>query len=119
MSLALFPSEPVKEQATWDFFSWLLSKEVVSRWVVQTGYVPIRKSALDSDLIQQLFSASPQFKAGFEQMVYAQTYPHFWQMGGMDEYLRSAIVEVELGVASPKQVLDKAAQNLLNDIQEE
>ncbi|MFH1581959.1 MAG: ABC transporter substrate-binding protein [Pseudomonadota bacterium] len=119
VSLALFPSEPVKEQTTWDFFCWLLSEEVVSRWVVQTGYVPIRKSALKSDLIQQLFSTSPQYQAAFEQIAYAQTYLHFWQMGGMDEYLRSAIVEVELGVASPKQVLDKAVRNLLNDIQEE
>ena len=61
----------------------------------------------------------PQYRAGFEQIAYARTYQHFWQMGGMDEYLRKAIEKVELDVASPKQALDEAVHSLLKDIQEE
>lgn len=119
VSLALFSSNPEKEQAAWDFFRWLLSKEIVSRWAVQTGYIPIRKSSLESEIIQDLFLKNPQYKAGFEQIAYAQTYQHFWQMGGMDEYLRKAVEQVELNAAYPKQALDEAAQSLLKDIQEE
>lgn len=119
VSLALFPAKPEKEQATWEFFRWLLSREVINQWAVETGYIPIRKSSLQSELIQQLFLDSPQYQAGFEQITFAQTYQHFWQMGGMDEYLRKAIEKVELGVASPQQALDEAAQSLLEDIQEE
>jgi sn-glycerol 3-phosphate transport system substrate-binding protein len=119
VSLTLFPSKPEKEQATWDFFLWLLSEEIVSRWAVQTGYVPIRKSALESDMIRELFVKSIQYQAGFEQIAHAQTYQHFWQMGGMDEYLRKAIEKVEFGAASPENALDEAAERLLKDIMEE
>jgi len=119
LSLALFPSEPEKEQATWKFFKWLLSEDVLNRWAVETGYIPLRKSSIESDLIQQLFAEYPQYRAGFEQIAFAQTYQHFWQMGGMDEYLRKAIEKVELGVIKPRQALDEAAQNLLSDICED
>jgi len=108
-ALALFPSTPEKEKATWTFLKWLLSKNNVIQWTIKTGYVPIRKSALNSPEIQKLFAEQPQYRAGFEQLQYGETYPHFWEMGAMDSILAKAIEKMELGQASPKDALDEAA----------
>jgi len=115
-ALALFPSTKEKEDATWKFLKWLLSPENCVKWTEATGYVPIRKSVLQSEEIQKLFEEYPQYRAGFEQLEYAETYPHFWEMGVLDDLLREAIEKVELGVLDPKAALDEAAKTLKEEM---
>jgi ABC-type glycerol-3-phosphate transport system substrate-binding protein len=42
----------------------------------------------------------------------ATQYPHFWEMGSMDNYLAGAIEQMELGALSPQAALDDAAAQL-------
>lgn len=56
--LTMFPATPEKEDATWEFLSWLLTPENVVHWSTSTGYVPIRKSVLESAEMQSLFEES-------------------------------------------------------------
>jgi len=111
-ALTIFPSTKEREDATWKFLKWLLSPENCIRWTMGTGYVPIRKSILDSPEIQKLFQEHPQYKAGFEQLDIATAYPHFWEMGMMDSLFRKAIEKVELGEATAKDALDEVAAEL-------
>jgi len=111
-ALALFPSTKDKEDATWKFLKWLLSPQNTIKWTVATGYVPIRKSILKSPEIQKLFQEQPQYRAGFEQLEYTETYPHFWEMGALDDLFKKAIEKVELGQATAKAALDEAAKEL-------
>jgi len=115
-ALTIFPSTKEREDATWKFLKWLLSPENCIRWTTGTGYVPIRKSILDSPEIQNLFQQHPQYKAGFEQLDIATAYPHFWEMGLMDSLFRQAIEKVELGEATPKDALDEAAAELIKEM---
>ncbi len=115
-ALALFPSTKEKEDATWKFLKWLLSPENCARWTETTGYVPIRKSVLQSEEIKKLFEEYPQYRAGFEQLEYAETYPHFWEMGMLDDFLHKAIEKVELGVLDPQAALDEAAEALKEEM---
>ena len=52
----------------------------------------------------------------FEQLEYAETYPHFWEMGILDDLLGQAIEKVELGVLEPKAALDEAAEALKEEM---
>ncbi|MFW6116759.1 MAG: ABC transporter substrate-binding protein [bacterium] len=116
-ALALFPSSPEREQATWRFLKWLLSPENCIKWTVETGYVPVRESILESPEIQQLFEEFPESRAGFEQLEYARTYPHFWEMGTLDDLLAQAIEKMELGTAGPQEALDEAASLLREEME--
>lgn len=111
-ALTLFPSTKEKEDATWKFLKWLLSPENTAKWTVATGYVPVRKSILQSPEVQELFKEHPQYRAGFEQLEYAETYPHFWEMGALDNFFRKAMEKVELGTMEPKAALDEASELL-------
>jgi ABC-type glycerol-3-phosphate transport system substrate-binding protein len=42
-----------------------LQPENVAKWTVQTGYVPVRKSVLESPEIQQLFEEQPYYRFEF------------------------------------------------------
>lgn len=115
-ALALFPSTPEKERATWTFLRWLLTPDNVVRWSIGTGYVPVRKSVATSSTLQEFFRQKPQYRAGYEQLVYAQTYQHFWEMGAMDNFLREAMEKVERGVATPEAALAEADQRLREEM---
>ncbi len=114
--LAMFPSTPEKEKATWTFLKWLLNKDNVATWTAKTGYVPVRKSAMTSAALTKLFTDQPQYKAGFEQLQYGETYPHFWEMGQMDATFVTIIEKMELGKASPKEALDEAAATMRKEM---
>ena len=114
--LALFPSTPEKEKAAWTFLKWLLNKENAAKWAAKTGYVPVRKSIMTSPELTKLFTDQPQYKAGFEQLQYGETYPHFWEMGQMDATFATVIEKMELGKATPKEALDEAAATMRKEM---
>lgn len=115
-ALVMFPSDQAHEQAIWRFLKWLVSPENSVRWTVATGYVPIQKAALEASEMQQLFADEPAYAAGFEQLEVASTYPHFWEMGVLDNLFRDAIEQVEFGEATPQEALDNAAAALLEEM---
>ncbi|HBN96826.1 MAG TPA: hypothetical protein DDZ66_11040 [Firmicutes bacterium] len=115
--LTMFPSTPEKQDATWEFLSWLLTPENVVRWSASTGYVPIRKSALESEEIQQLFEEQPYYRAAFEQLEHVVSLEHFWELGALDDYLRTLISNVEYKSMTPQQAADKLVKDLADDFE--
>lgn len=115
-ALVMFPSNEAEQLATWRFLKWLVNPVNSATWTVGTGYVPILKSAAQSAEIQILFQNEPYFKTGFDQLEVASQYPHFWEMGTLDELLATAIEQVELGLQTPEEALNAAAQALLAEM---
>jgi sn-glycerol 3-phosphate transport system substrate-binding protein len=115
-ALVMFPSDEAHELATWRLLKWLISPENSITWTVNTGYIPILKSAAQSAELQVLFNNEPYYKTGFEQLAVASQYPHFWEMGMLDNLLAEAIEKVELGVLTPKEALDEAAAVLVEEM---
>lgn len=111
-ALAMFPDDAAHELATWRFFKWLISPENSVTFAANTGYVPISQSAANAAQIRVLFANEPVYVAGFEQLSVASQYPHFWEMGTMDNLLGDAIEQMELGAATSHEALDAAAAEL-------
>ena len=114
--LAMFPDDPANELATWRFLKWLAQPENSINWTLATGYVPIQIAAAESEEVLAAFETQPAFRAGFEQLQIASQYPHFWEMGTMDDLLAGAIEQVELGQATPQEALDAAAASLTEEM---
>lgn len=115
-ALVMFPDDEAHELATWRFLKWLISPENSAKFSAATGYVPIHKQAAESPEIKQLFADEPAYIAGFEQLGVASQYPHFWEMGTLDNYLADAIEQVELGEKTPQEALDEAAAKLTEEM---
>jgi sn-glycerol 3-phosphate transport system substrate-binding protein len=52
----------------------------------------------------------------FEQLENAWAYYHFSEMGTMDMYFWYALDEIEKGVLTPQEALEKAAESLVRDM---
>ncbi len=97
-----------REKAAWEFIKWFTEKEQTAYWSAKTCYMPVRRSAMSSDTIQDFLSESPQFKAIFEQLENAVFEPQnsAWFNARLElkGYLEKAIRN-EIG---PKEALDGA-----------
>lgn len=62
-------SSPAKQAASWEFAKFLNTPESQATWAVGTGYVPIRKSAVDLPVVQARWAEVPGFKVAYDQLI--------------------------------------------------
>jgi sn-glycerol 3-phosphate transport system substrate-binding protein len=58
---------PEKVEAAWRFAKYLDEPEVQAKWA-QTGYIPIRKAAVQLPAVQQLWQTTPFYRVAYEQL---------------------------------------------------
>lgn len=71
--LAILSTTPEnKQQAATSYIAFASSPEITTFWAQNTGYMPVRKSALESKEMQDYFTEFPQFKTATEQLALTQ-----------------------------------------------
>ncbi|CAN5433856.1 N/A [soil metagenome] len=55
--------------AAWDFMTWLNEPEQQATWHAGTGYVPIRRSAIELPAVADLWAGEPEFRVAYDQLV--------------------------------------------------
>jgi sn-glycerol 3-phosphate transport system substrate-binding protein len=75
-ALVIFNGIPEERQeAAWDFLTWLTEPEQQFDWVRMTNYVPVRQSATELPAFQEYLSEHPDRRVGIEQLPYARPRP--------------------------------------------
>ena len=64
--LANTPQE--KQEAAFKFITFLTSTEITTWWSQTTGYMPVRKSAIESPEMQTYYQENPNFRTAVEQL---------------------------------------------------
>jgi len=64
-----------KQDAAWAFIKFMTDKERTIKASKNTGYLPTRKSAVDSEEMQKLYKEIPQYKVAVDQLQYAKGRP--------------------------------------------
>ncbi len=99
-----------EQEAAWEFIKWFTDTEQTARWAAGTFYVPVRRSAFDSEILRKRFEEFPGLEDAFNQLNYATFEPKIagWYAGR--RYLAERSIEAVLrGDADIKQALDMAA----------
>lgn len=60
------------KQAAMDYIGFVTDPEVTSSWAKATGYMPVRKSALDTQEMKGWFAEFPQFRTAVDQLAKTQ-----------------------------------------------
>ncbi len=74
-NLVVFKSTPGKQQAAWDFVKWVTQKERTLKWAMATGYLPLRKSAVQDAAYQKFLTDKPRFKVAMDLLPEAKSEP--------------------------------------------
>lgn len=114
--LVCFPNgDETKLAAAWDLLKFLMSEEKHTEFALETGYLPIYASAMESDYVQNFIAEDARRQVVIDYMANAWAYTHFDAMGTMDGHLQTMISELENN-NDVQDTLDKAVQNLLDDM---
>lgn len=99
-----------EKRAAWAFIKWLGDTPQTAYWAAETGYVPIRWSALEHSSMIQKFEDWPGYKDLYTQLEYADYEPSnaAWMEGR--EFLSESIEGVLRGVIPPGKALADAAK---------
>ncbi len=108
-SLFLFKTNPQREKAAWEFMKFLMSADFQVDWAMNTGYLPVSKSAANSPRYQEFLQANPFIKAYNDQMPVGKTRPSIPQYPALSQALGKNIEAALYGKLSSKEALDKAA----------
>lgn len=74
--IAIPAKAPAEHQAAaWKFLKWLTDTPQTASWAKQTGYMPLRLSAMNDPALQAYFKENPTFQVAVEQMQYASPFP--------------------------------------------
>lgn len=108
--LAIFSAAPKAEQeAAWEFVKFLTNTENTAKWSIDSYYLPVRQSAVESDIMKKYFADDPYNKVGISQLPYAVFDPAKAAWFKIRGYISDAVEKALLLKATPKEALDEAA----------
>jgi sn-glycerol 3-phosphate transport system substrate-binding protein len=64
----LADKSPEQQEAAFQFVKWATEPEQTAWWSQTTGYMPVRKSAVESESMQTFFADNPNFKTAVDQL---------------------------------------------------
>ena len=104
-----------KKQAAWEFIKFMTSTERTAEASRNTGYLPTRKSAVDTDIIQNLYKEQPQFKVAVDQLQYAVGRPKTVYCSEVLKLLKESEERIFLQNADINTELEKLDKDI-NDV---
>jgi len=110
-------ASPEQQKAAWEFIKWFTDTEQTSRWAASTFYVPVRKSAFETEILKKRFEEFPGLREAFAQLNYASSEPKIagWYAGR--RYLNEISIESVLRGNTPIEwALDQAAERANTEI---
>ena len=103
-----------KKQAAWEFIKFMTSTERTAEASRNTGYLPTRKSSVDTDIIQNLYKEKPQFKVAVDQLQYAVGRPKTVHCAEVLKLLKESEERIFLQNADIKTELEKLYKDINN-----
>jgi len=116
--LTVLTQDEQRAEAAWEFIEYMLQAEKIADFSLSSGYLPVRKSALELPQMQEAIDTNPMFGVAFKQLNYTWAYIHFEQMGTMDMLLSNALMEIEKETRPPQDALNRALNSLIEEIEE-
>jgi ABC-type glycerol-3-phosphate transport system substrate-binding protein len=99
-----------RREAAWEFIKWFTNPENSTRWALRTGYVPIRRSSLELEMMREEFARRPDSRVPVEEMEWAFFEPRMARWLQIREYLGDAIKAALLGKSPPGEALEEAVR---------
>jgi sn-glycerol 3-phosphate transport system substrate-binding protein len=111
-------SPPEKQEAAFKFVEYVTSTEGTTFWSQNTGYMPVRKSAIESEEMQAFFAENPNFKTAVDQLPLTrpQDAARVFIPNG-DQIIGAGLERITINFEDPQAVFDEVANTLTEEAQ--
>lgn len=115
-NVVMFSKDTNKQLASWEFLKFLTSAGATVKWAIDTGYLPIRQSAYDSETFQTFMAGDATATAAYAQADAFFASPAFDGSYDIQSAVNAELEELILNKADGETALDdlvKAVNNAL------
>lgn len=102
--------------AAWEFIKFFVSQESTTYWAKNTGYLPMRYSAIESAEYQQFIKEFPFKGEGLKQLEIGFRDPKILNGYAIHSNMQKALDEVIAGEKTSKEALEEAEKKTKEDI---
>ena len=116
-NICIFQTTPEQQEAAWAFARHFVSPEISARWAVGSGYMPVRRAALNHEIIQKTFSEWEYHRVPYDCLEYAEIEPNVAGWQEVRPAVEKAMTAVLGGVRTAEQAgadLKKEADAILS-----
>ncbi len=113
-NIVIFGQKYTKEQqdAAWSFVKWFTSPHQTAAWSIQTGYLPVRKSALDLPEMKTKLAEHPELQAGFDQLPNCLVQPPTREWNTARRDISSEMQKIFLQKISPEDGMNELGKKV-------
>lgn len=117
--MAMFNTHTDEEKlAAWKFMKYFMSKEQTVKWGMNSGYLPLRYSALDSEAFKEFMKENPSKAVAVKSFEYGFRDPKVLNGYSIHSNMQKALEEVLQGVKTSKEALDDAKDQARKELDE-
>ncbi|GAA0177149.1 ABC transporter substrate-binding protein [Clostridium sediminicola] len=117
--MAMFSTNSDEEKlAAWKFMKYFMSKEATIKWGMNSGYLPVRYSALDSEDFKKVMVEKPTKEIAVRSFEYGFRDPKVLNGYAIHSNMQKALGEVLEGVKTSKEALDDARDQARKELDE-
>ncbi|WP_028543889.1 ABC transporter substrate-binding protein [Paenibacillus taiwanensis] len=103
--------DPKKQAAAWEFVKFMTEPEMAAQWSIDTGYVGVRKSAYETELMKKYAAEFPQALVARDQLQHAHAELSTHNNGKVSKALTDQIQAALTGTTDPATALKKAQED--------
>jgi ABC-type glycerol-3-phosphate transport system substrate-binding protein len=107
--IVILAKQQYRRRAALSFIQWLTNRENCIRWHKETGYLPLRRSAIESIELLSFHRENPNYKIPVDQLPYSRPPDFTPYLPQIDDIIRYAIEDILINRKPPGSVLDVAA----------
>jgi multiple sugar transport system substrate-binding protein len=109
-NMVIFSNNTVAQKtAAWNFLKWATEPAQTAYWAINTGYMPVRKSAFKVKALKDFYAANPSLDEAAKQLNYAVVEPAFPQWTKMQADITTGLLSA-LSLSRPAAQAMKDAQ---------
>jgi multiple sugar transport system substrate-binding protein len=98
-----------QQQAAWTLMKWLTEPAQTAQWAINTGYMPVRKSASDLPALKAFYAAVPGAKASVASLPFAALEPPLVGWAQSRDAIETALQAAFTGRQDAKAAMSAAA----------
>ena len=116
-NLVMFAKDENKQKAVWEYMKYLTSVDSTVKWAMETGYLPVRNSAYESDTYQEFMKNDPTATAAYSQADAFFTQPTFEGSYDMMAVINTKLEEFILSGTDAEAALSELVEEINAQVQ--
>jgi len=109
-NILIFRTTPERQRGAWEFIKFFVSPEVTAEWSAKTGYLPIRRSAEKSKLLEDFFAEHPRNRAAFDTIPYGVREPSVAGWQAVRQFIAQTLTRVVKQGEAPAEAAAELAR---------